>query len=113
MGVVRNDARNRRVTIEHSERLPPPHFAQVLTEVRFEVRNPYLLHDLIMVMTSHIVKPTAARRGTTHIYPRENSEQIFDASPFSRRSALLGASRRIIEMGRKSEKEANRIRSRA
>jgi hypothetical protein len=35
--------------------LPSPHFAKVLAEVRLEVGNSDFLHDLIMVMSGHIV----------------------------------------------------------
>ena len=50
IGVVRNDARDRGVAVQHGKRLPAPDFTQVFAQVCFEVRDPYLFHDFIIVI---------------------------------------------------------------
>ncbi len=56
LSIVGDDTRNRRLAVEHRERLASPHFPQMLAEVRFEIRDANFLHDLIMVISGHVVK---------------------------------------------------------
>jgi hypothetical protein len=62
VGVVRDDLRDRGVPVEHCQRPTAAHLAQVLAEMRLQVRDAHSLHDLIMVMTGHIVKASAHQR---------------------------------------------------
>jgi hypothetical protein len=55
--VVGDDLRDRRVPIDDDDRTATSHPAQVAAQVRFQVRDADPAHDLIMVITGHIVKP--------------------------------------------------------
>jgi hypothetical protein len=55
--VVWDDLRDRGVPIDDDDRTASSHPAQVMAQVRFQIRDADLAHDLIMVITGHIVKP--------------------------------------------------------
>jgi hypothetical protein len=54
--VVGDDLRDRGVPIDDGDRTATSYPAQVLAQVRFQIGNADLAHDLIMVITGHIVK---------------------------------------------------------
>src|SRR5262245_15091368 len=56
--VVRDNLRHRGVAVNDGDRTASSYPAQVLAQVRLQIRDPDLPHDLIMVITSHIVKPS-------------------------------------------------------
>jgi hypothetical protein len=63
--IIRNELGYRRLTVEHRERPPATHTTQVPAQMGLEICYAHatypLTHDLIMVMTGHVVKSSEPR----------------------------------------------------
>ena len=58
---VGDDLRHRSVSIEDRQRTTAPDAAQMTAQVGLQVRDAHAVHDLMMVMSSHIVKRSLRR----------------------------------------------------